>query len=217
MSYIERPSWGTAQNIGTFFVFAIAIALFGSSMAAIGSLKVLPMPPRSAFHPNGSAESELMITPEAPPPSAARIIAPTLPASWTLMGNKTGPEFLKTCSTRMDLNCPRAIDPEGDLVGLIADNTGAETENISVPVLFSCSRILCRRSSAFCNTEIENTAVSMRMPDCKASSIRRDPSSRRCRLFILSDLAADLNAVTIGFRRLVILFTGRQSIPDMLV
>ena len=43
---------------------------------ASGTRNELPIDPRSAFHPNGSAVRSLQMTPVAPHPSAARTIAP---------------------------------------------------------------------------------------------------------------------------------------------
>ena len=48
-----------------------------------GIRKALPMEPRRAFNPNGSAEAPEIITPAAPPASATRMIAPTFPGSCT--------------------------------------------------------------------------------------------------------------------------------------
>ena len=52
-----------------------------SSALTIGSRSALPMEPRSAFQPNGSALAPAAITQLAPPASATRVIAPMLPGS----------------------------------------------------------------------------------------------------------------------------------------
>ena len=54
-----------------------------------GSRRLLPIDPRSAFQPNGSADAPAAIKPVAPPASATRAIAPTFPGSCTSTATTT--------------------------------------------------------------------------------------------------------------------------------
>ena len=58
-----------------------------SRRTAIGSRSALPIEPRSAFQPNGSADARCDDRTVAPAASATRTIAPTLPGSWTSHGH----------------------------------------------------------------------------------------------------------------------------------
>ena len=62
---------------------AWSTARYAFFCTAIGSRSALPMEPRSAFQPNGSALAPAAITQLAPPASATRVIAPMLPGSCT--------------------------------------------------------------------------------------------------------------------------------------
>src|SRR5205814_606123 len=81
-----------------------------------GRRSALPIDPRSAFQPYGSAEAPIAIRPVAPPASATRTIAPRLPGSWM------------SAATRSS-GCPANIDAGGSGRSAIAttaldDRTG---------------------------------------------------------------------------------------------
>jgi len=92
--------------------------------AATGSLNALPIEPRRAFHPNGSADPAVTTTPVAPAASAERMMAPTLPGSCTSTAHTTSAGCAS--STRSgSAGCHRATAtmPEGVLTGLAASIT----------------------------------------------------------------------------------------------
>ena len=75
----------------------------------IGRRSALPIEPRSAFQPNGSADCPAAITPVAPAASATRTMAPRLPGSWTSHATTTS----GARSPRREIACPVGARPVG--------------------------------------------------------------------------------------------------------
>ena len=91
----------------------------------MGSRNALPMAPRTAFHPNGSAPPGVVTTPVAPPASAARMMAPRLPGSWMSAAPTSS---AVACCMRSPVAAWRgraasATMPVGVRTGLIASST----------------------------------------------------------------------------------------------
>ena len=137
VSYRSVPPRGTAATIVTPRRRADLTRESTESAIATGILKVLPMAPRRARHPNGSADAGATTTPPAPPASAARMIAPMLPGSWTPTGHTTRPRrvCLMTRSYGQGAWVARATAPEGVRTGLIASRTEAVAARVRTPEL----------------------------------------------------------------------------------
>src|SRR6476469_1101620 len=83
----------------------------------------LPMDPRSAFQPNGSALVPATITPEAPAASAPRITAPRLPGSCISQATTTSGVGLSNGDRLGDGRDPSATIGLLDRTGLAASIT----------------------------------------------------------------------------------------------
>ncbi len=115
------------RRCGSRWRRASATAASAVMPATIGSRSALPIDPRSAFQPNGSADAPAATTPVAPAASATRTIAPRLPGSCTSTATTTsGAAPAKTSLEPVR----RALAPArrcalDDRTGLIASITDA--------------------------------------------------------------------------------------------
>ena len=128
------PSRGTVATIETPCSRSRASVAPVGCLVAIGTRNVLPMAPRSAFQPNGSAVPSAATRPVAPQPSAARTMAPTFPASWTpcRITMSCGAKAI-TSSREAAVARASATKPVGCLTGLMAAITCDGTPTTSAP------------------------------------------------------------------------------------
>ena len=98
----------------------------------------LPIDPRSAFHPKGSAQAPAQTTPVAPPASATRMMAPTFPGSCTSTAITTSgvPRYARELSGgRASAIATMGL---GDRTGLSARMTTAVTAATGTPRVRNC-------------------------------------------------------------------------------
>src|SRR5262245_33238091 len=193
------PPRGTVAKIRSPSARARCITSGSGCLAATGSLKVLPIAPRSAFQPNGSAQASPATTPVAPQASAARIMAPTLPGSCTSLRSSTscGPRA-RTSATVAGDRLAIATTPEGRCTGLIAARTASGTTIALAPAL--CTRAASVVSRP-CVRRSANATTSIDAPALTASSTRCSPSSSIHSW--LPARASSRKRLTTGFWRLV--------------
>ena len=106
----------------------------------MGSRSALPIEPRSAFHPSGSAVAAVVTNAVAPAASAVRMIPPTLPGSCTSWATTTS-GFVEAIASASDgtgaARCRRR--PRGSAPGSSISSVFRETMNTSAPSATSCS------------------------------------------------------------------------------
>ena len=100
----------------------------------MGRRSALPMLPRSAFHENGFADAPVTNAPVAPPASADRSSAPTLPGSWTSATASTrasgrAQRSAGACTVRRAM----AAMPDGERSGLTASKARSSASAIGRP------------------------------------------------------------------------------------
>src|SRR5262245_23198906 len=157
-----------------------------STVAVVtGSRRLLPIDPRSAFHPNGSADAPAAIIPVAPPASATRAIAPRLPGSCTSAAATTSGTWpAKTRSSTGAGRAASATMPSAERTGLIASITLSDTMAISTwsRVNSVTSDATSRRSCAAGVTarcRMPTPALRASLTRCAPSSSTTSPSSPR--------------------------------------
>ena len=100
----------------------------------IGRRSALPMLPRSAFHENGFAEAPVTNAPVAPPASADRSSAPTLPGSCTSAIASTKASGTSHNDAGSDVvRKPMAAIPDGERTGLTASKARSSASTIGRP------------------------------------------------------------------------------------
>ena len=199
------PSRGTAASTRSPRASASARTSSRVRVRTTGSRTALPIEPRRAFHPYGSAPPTVM-TPVAPPASTARMTAPVLPGSCTPSNPTTsGCGGGAAASKPTGRSVASATKPLGVETGLSASITAGETRTSRVRAGSSWSRTGAARCAA--PVPVLTAARSIGTPAASASSIRRGPSSRTVEPVGVAERVISRNRATIGLRRLVICST----------
>ncbi len=155
---------------------ASASAWAVSGSIATGNRSALPIDPRSAFQPNGLALMPAAITPPAPPASATRTMAPTLPGSCTSAAMTTSAELaVDRVPPSWAGRSPMATSWLGDRTGLMASITGAAPATMGMPRLAISSRMATTSDRPTASDE--TTAWRTGMLAASASDTRWVPSS----------------------------------------
>ncbi len=199
----SRPPRGTAATIRQRAWRAPESNSSRTGARQVGRRKALPIDPRRAFHPNGSADRPAAATPLAPPASATRTMAPRFPGSCTLTAATTsGDRPANAVAARSAGRSASATTALGDRTGLSASMTEAEATATST------SRASRRDRSAALRSTASVAMVTWRStaPASRASCTRRCPSTSRSDPW--APRAAARYRATRALCRLVIRFTG---------
>ena len=175
--------------------------MFSASVALeTGSRSALPIDPRRAFQPNGSAPPTTT-TPLAPPASAARITAPVFPGFCTSSRPSTSAGFALVVDSNVALrSLAIATRPLGEDTGLSARITEGDTFTTRVrPTSWST-----RPPQSPWDVETLTAASSICAPAERASLMSLGPSRSTAESSGAVPLATSLNRATMGFWRLVI-------------